>query len=455
DFQNQFSTKTINALKSFIQTGEGVPPGGSLVEREGSKFGLDDLLRFYFSTGYAQTAKGLNDELRRFGNVLQVAGGYIPQNTEEAKGILSVFEEVREQQGQLSYYSKVAPSLIQPAKGFLIVEEALGHSIDGDVVVGSGGDPIEGTERNDLVLGGDGHDVLIGGKGDDVLRGGAGKDLYVYNTGDGHDVIVDNQTDGFNSGDGGDGKGAIVYDSHLLEGGIKKTGEANYKSLDDTFTYVWDGTPGHDLTINGTLTVKDFTNGDLGITLANAPNIVTNFGGATRTEFQKVDHFVQVGTDLNGNPIFEPVYAPFFDEQGNDTRTTSDPGRLTPPIGDDNNLIHAGGGSDFIASGAGDDQLFGDAGNDTIFAGGGNDRVFGGTENDFLDGGPGSDALSGDEGDDTVYGGAGNDSVVGGPGNDFMNGDDPNDPVGVTGNDVLDGGDGNDVLEGGWGNDVR
>ncbi|PYV83769.1 MAG: hypothetical protein DMG05_25550 [Acidobacteria bacterium] len=365
DFQNQFSTKTINALKSFIQTGEGVPPGGSLVEREGSKFGLDDLLRFYFSTGYAQTAKGLNDELRRFGNVLQVAGGYIPQNTEEAKGILSVFEEVREQQGQLSYYSKVAPSLIQPAKGFLIVEEALGHSIDGDVVVGSGGDPIEGTERNDLVLGGDGHDVLIGGKGDDVLRGGAGKDLYVYNSGDGHDVIVDNPTDGLASGDGGDGKGAIVYDSHLLEGGIKKTGESEYKSLDGTFTFVWNG-PGSDLVVNNTLTIKDFSNGDLGITLANAPEIVTDFGPATRTEFQKVDHFVQVGTDLNGNPIFEPVFANFFDDASNDTRTTSDPGRLTPPIGDNNKLIHAGGGSDFIASGAGNDSLLSEDNNNSL-----------------------------------------------------------------------------------------
>src|SRR2546427_755361 len=91
----------------------------------------------------------------------------------------------------------------------------------------------------------------------------------------------------------------------------------------------------------GALTITDCQDDQLGITLANAPDIATNCdnGGQTRAVFQKVDHYVQVGTDPDGNAILEPVFAPFFDEQSNDTRTTSDPGRLTQPIGEVGNEL--------------------------------------------------------------------------------------------------------------------
>ena len=353
------------------------------------------------------------------------------------------------------------------------------------------GDPLQGTEKNDLVLGASSNDILIGGAGDDVLRGGAGKDLYVYNSGDGNDIIVDNPNDGASSGDGGDGKGAIVYDEHVLAGGIKKSGETEYKSLDGTFTFVQSGS---DLLVNSNLTIKNWQDGDLGITLSDAPTIVTAYGDATRTDFTKVDHYVLVGftPPPNPQPIYEPVYAPFFDENSNNTQSgTPQLGGLTVPLGGDNNLIHAGGGSDTIVSAGGDDQLFGDAGGDTIFAGGGNDRVYGGADGDYLDGQDGSDTLSGDEGNDTLLGGAGNDTLSGGAGDDllagglgidsldggagadrlsgdadgdglvggagddrldgglgsdFLVGDDGNDLLGVTGNDVLDGGSGNSNL---------
>jgi len=386
-------------------------------------------------------------------------GPGIPED--EAKDVLRMYtihrNDIQTYENQFHSLFLVAgantiQSQLTAAKGPLLALYADGQTIDGDVLVGAdlllgtakadlifgekGDDILVGNDGNDILRGGEGNDELFGGPGNDVLKGGAGKDTYFYSSGDGSDVIVDTPLilDGGGQPEG-DGKGAIVYDEHVLGGGIHHTTDAanTFASTDGQFTFVKSG---NDLlvtstsdTTGGSITIKDFTNGDLGITLANAPEIVTDFGPATRTEFQKVDHFVQVGTDLNGNPIFEPVFANFFDDASNDTRTTSDPGRLTPPIGDNNNLIHAGGGSDFIASGAGDDQLFGDAGSDTIFAGAGDDRLSGGTDGDFLDGGPGSDTLSGDEGDDTVYGGAGNDSLVGGPGNDFMNGDDPNNPT--------------------------
>jgi Ca2+-binding RTX toxin-like protein len=307
------------------------------------------------------------------------------------------------------------------------------------------GDPIQGTDKNELLLGDTGHDVLIGGAGNDVLRGEGGKDLYVYNSGDGQDVVVDTTAD--LDGDGqpeGDGLGAIVYDEHLLAGGIKKSGESNYTSLDGTFTFVQSGT---DLVVNGNLTIKNFTDGQLGITLSDEPNIVTNFGAATRTEFLRIDHYDQIGANPDGSPILVPVYAPLFDGNSNNSS------QAVPPLGGDNNLIHAGGGGDFIASAGGDDQLFGDAGGDTIFAGGGHDRVDGGADNDVLDGGAGSDTLTDMVGDNTLTGGADNDSLTAGPGNDALFGDDPSNP-GAGGHDVLDGGAGFDTLQGGAGDDV-
>src|SRR5207253_7061225 len=97
--------------------------------------------------------------------------------------------------------------------------------------------------------------------------------------------------------------------------------------------------------------------GQFGLRLVSEPS----YGVATRTEFLKVDHYVQVGNDPDGNPIFVPVFAPFFDDASNNTQAgTPQLGGLTPPMGDDNNLIHALGGNDAIASGAGNDQLFGE-----------------------------------------------------------------------------------------------
>jgi len=380
DYNNQFgiSTSGSNAkLVQFLQR-QPVKVGGGVPMSVRGDLGIEDLMRFYFKTTQAQNSPG--GQMRRFSNVIEVAGvSNIGISDEDRKFLLAdlrpllgnrVYDRVviadldgkghrLGNDGIRALIAKAGQDLIQE----LVTTPGLGTAKD--AIVGNGGDEITGTEDKDLILGQETNDILIGGKGDDVLRGGAGKDLYVYNSGDGHDVIVDNPADGATSGDGGDGKGAIVFDSHLLQGGIKKQAESNYKSLDGTFTFVWNG-PGSDLVVNNTLTIKDFSNGDLGITLANAPEIVTDFGPATRTEFQKVDHFVQVGTDLNGNPIFEPVFANFFDDASNDTRTTSDPGRLTPPIGDNNNLIHAGGGSDFIASGAGNDSLLSEDNNNSL-----------------------------------------------------------------------------------------
>lgn len=132
-----------------------------------------------------------------------------------------------------------------PAYQRLITNFGLGRPIEEALVAitALGGDPIQGGERNDLLLGDISHDILIGGGGDDLLRGEGGKDVYVYNSGDGEDTIFDT-----------DGQGLVIFDHHLLAGGIKKQSESVYKSPDGQFTYQRSGS---DLVVNGTLTIKD------------------------------------------------------------------------------------------------------------------------------------------------------------------------------------------------------
>ncbi|MCR4301863.1 MAG: hypothetical protein NUV51_09655, partial [Sulfuricaulis sp.] len=119
------------------------------------------------------------------------------------------------------------------------------------LVGGRGSDTLNGGDGNDTLLGGANNDTLTGGIGDDTLTGGAGNDTYQYTTGDGSDTITDKD-------------GSIVFDSATLSGGTRNTGETLYHSQDGTYSYEWSG---GDLTINGTITVNNFSNNDLGIHL--------------------------------------------------------------------------------------------------------------------------------------------------------------------------------------------
>jgi Ca2+-binding RTX toxin-like protein len=305
---------------------------------------------------------------------------------------------------------------------------------------GGGGDEISGGAGNDLLEGDAGSDLLIGGMGNDTLEGGQGLDLYVYNSGDGNDTIIDNPTDG-------DGQGAIVYDNQALAGGIHHATDAanTYTSPDGMFSFVKSGA---DLVVNHTLTIKDWQDAQLGIRLTEDPMLATQFGATTRTDYLKVDHYETILGQLI------PFTVPFFDDTGNDTETTADPGRLTLPIGNENNLIFAGSGGDHVVTGGGDDQIYGEDGNDMLSSGAGNDRVSGGTGSDQLYGSAGNDSLTGGVGNDQLYGdalttadfnpaGAGDDVLDGGAGDDFLAGD--------GGRDILLGGNGNDTLWGDYG----
>jgi len=162
-----------------------------------------------------------------------------------------------------------------------------------DILIGEGG--------GDQLVSGAGNDVLIGGAGNDTLDGGAGNDTYVFATGDGLDRIVNNEDDG-----------TIRFNGVALSAaGARRTVLSQYadrpvwrwESGNEVFHFVMkDG----DLISGGTLlilrgdgpfftdavTVDQFKQGDLGITLPVAYACTFLPGNATANPF--------------GDPHFEP-----------------------------------------------------------------------------------------------------------------------------------------------------
>ncbi|ULA62144.1 MAG: Lysozyme (modular protein) [Nitrospira sp.] len=229
---------------------------------------------------------------------------------------------------------------ILPAVQFLIA--SLGDPSNQDVLVASGplgnGDAIQGTDVSELLLGDIGHDILIGGGGDDVLRGDQGKDVYVYNSDDGEDTILDT-----------DRQGLVIFDHHLLQGGLKKQSEGVYTSLDGQVTYQRSGS---DLVVNGTLTIKEWQEGQFGIRLKELPDDPEEPGlGGGGRDYKRIDHYIQVGVDAEGQPIMVPVFVESFYDGTNNTGD----GQLVSPIGDEPNAINVLGGNDVVATGVGDD----------------------------------------------------------------------------------------------------
>ena len=145
-----------------------------------------------------------------------------------------------------------------------------------DLAGGRGDDDLDGGAGADRLDGGSGDDVLAGGRGDDLLEGGGGDDTYVFDGGDGVDTIVD-----------ADGRGRIVVDDRVLSGGTLTDG-GEWRSADGTVTFRFSGDPqrGGELSItvgagsgpdatngagggNGTILVRGFRNGNLGLTFGD------------------------------------------------------------------------------------------------------------------------------------------------------------------------------------------
>jgi Ca2+-binding RTX toxin-like protein len=196
-----------------------------------------------------------------------------------------------------------------------IITNDLDGDIDGtnkdDTIVGSiGADTIEAGNGNDLVFGNAGHDVLLGGNGNDKVFGGSGDDLI----------------------------GSLNADATVRNGG---TGE------------------------NG----GDFLYGDGYDTWAlyNAGDAVTTVAGAD-TIF-----------GANGKDII-------FGDNGTADVGTGEGGGIGG-----NDLIYAGNGNDVVYGEGGNDKLYGENGSDQLYGGAGNDDLTGGLAADELTGGSGND----------------------------------------------------------------
>ena len=365
---------------------------------------------------------------------------------------------------------------------------------------GSGDDNLSGLAGNDYLEGNSGEDTLNGGSGNDTLVGGTGNDSYQFSDAFGNDSIFDS-----------DGLGKISIGSTVLGGG-KKVGEGLWESKDQTLVYVQRGadlligrrsTAGAS-TVNGTITIHRWQNGQLGLNLQGpqAPptpvtphifigdqhaQIVTDSQG-TQSYNWNATSWAADGT-LNGGVLEANFNDVIYGSSGDD--------RIFGLGGND--ALDGGAGDDQIDGGAGDDVIAGGAGSDTITGGTGNDLIFSatglvapqrlrpdgwspGVDNsvspsrtqddapDDIDAGEGNDQVTASRGDDHVQGGggddliwglAGNDILEGGAGNDHLEGDGTTDvgyysstPAAIQGSDFLDGGSGNDQLIGGGNSDL-
>lgn len=151
----------------------------------------------------------------------------------------------------------------------------LGGAGNDELAGNQGADELEGGRGSDRLTGGSGNDNLAGGRGGDHLEGGAGIDTYVIDEGDGADVIVD-----------ADGAGVIELDGMQIGGTMSAKGDGSWTSADGRIELALSGDPNEagTLTIRASgedghsapaspdvITVRNWKNGDLGITLAGTP----------------------------------------------------------------------------------------------------------------------------------------------------------------------------------------
>jgi Ca2+-binding RTX toxin-like protein len=280
-------------------------------------------------------------------------------------------------------------------------------------------DTLTGGNRDDHLFGQNGDDILDGGAGLDYLEGGEGNDTLIGISASREDQDILNGGNGFDTylpglGDvieDSDGQGVIMEHGMVIDiSSINLTaaGSDVYTNNDPDnplrFKLLPDGT----LQVIGSyFTIKNFTNGDLGITLD--PNAPQSLNYIAATEYSD-----RLGTpDVNG--------------WNGSIAGTKDADEMHGLAGDDE--MDGKDGDDVMFGEDGDDVLIGNYGNDVLEGGEGRDALLSGIDMDVLIGGPGDDFLSGFDEEDYLEGGEGNDFLAGGTETDTL--------LGGTGDDVL------------------
>jgi Ca2+-binding RTX toxin-like protein len=304
-----------------------------------------------------------------------------------------------------------------------------GYSGDDTLSAGTGDDYLDGGRGNDTLDGGSGDDLLLGAEGDDLLQGGPGDDIYIYTAGHGHDVIDDT-----------DRNGVILIKTDNHEGTysslVGHQRHSNGSTWSDDALFTWNGNGGDlgisgtDLGPDGSITIRNFHNGDYGIYLT----------GATASGHSKQFGDSYVENTLVGSAGPDELYGHGLDDV------------LMGGDGDDE--LYGAAGDDQLSGGEGHDQIFGSDGNDYLSGGPGSDQLFSGAGDNILDGGEGNDEIFASDGADTIWGGGGDDEIYGSGGNDLIYGGAGSDLLfGFTGADRMFGGKGVDILHGGPDND--
>ena len=355
-----------------------------------------------------------------------------------------------------------------------------------------------GGRYGDVITGGAGNDYLFGGAGIDELNGGAGFDYL--DGGDDNDTL--NGGSGYSSLDGGKGfdtyriaidggstdifdydrQGEIVLQTlagNVILGTSLKAVAGVPSMVEDLIGNMY-RLSGLTLTIDTAdgrvITVHEFTNGDLGITMPSsnptppsAPPSSTNYvlpldfaAGALRDPLSQAfigwkspqtasatpaTELIDVSAQSWSGPMFMTIGS-FADSYIHALDNAS----VINVIYDDFN------DTDYIGNDVGDDVIFGGPALNLIETHGGNDKVFGGEMTDIIVDRP--DAIgqygtttwvngAGHSNEDTIEAGGGDDFVLANAGTARIDGEDGNDILmGGAGKDWLYGGDGNDLLSG-------
>jgi Ca2+-binding RTX toxin-like protein len=354
------------------------------------------------------------------------------------------------------------------------------------VLVGFGGtdtELLQGGALGDRLYAGGSTDLLQGRGGDDHLEGGKGTDVYAFHAErspvfpdrhDGHDTVQDIDGQGVIRSTFAEARliGAAQVTHTMVAGLFRRetNGDDAWASIDGRTRLQRiagledDGQPTgrHDLRVTftdrngdprpGSITIKDFRDGDLYIRLLD--------GGPSQPP--SVENTILGGEPLEGA-------AP--DQWGN---LETQPGTLD---GEFANTLNGTDRSDRILGGGGRDILAGHAAaaaaggaapaGDWLEGGAGRDRITGSAAGDLIEGGGNEFGLA-DRGGDILEGRAGDDRIFGGERigleDAVRRGEDPDvvaiafAPVdllsGGAGDDQLVGSDGADLLLGGAGRDV-
>jgi Ca2+-binding RTX toxin-like protein len=322
------------------------------------------------------------------------------------------------------------------------------------------GPTIEGTGRDDVLMGTDGDDIIFGGVGNDTIIPLGGNDILCG--GEGNDTFVI-AGPGIKEIDGGNGTDTVDYSN--MAAGV--TADLSLEL----------GPGGGMLVAVENLIGSAFDDVLVGDFRANR---IQGRAGSDKIDGREGqdDLLGEEGNDeilgglgndgLQGGAGDDTIYG------DDETRTRGSEADVDSILaGDGNDMVFCGPGSDSVRGEAGDDQLFGDDGrdmlrggldNDTLRGGPGNDMLFGdahsdpanpGSGADLLMGEDGIDTLNGGEGPDELHGGAGADNLIGAGGDDDLFGEGEDDGMsGGAGNDCLFGGPGNDIMCGSIGDDL-